>query len=93
MRCLQTSPESPGIYLLLQRVFRGQPLESLKSAAEGNGVSADQFQVRECVCVHVCVRACVHACVMCVCGWLGGWLMEAADCIQLYKNPVCVVCV
>ena len=28
---------------------------------------------------------------MCVCGWLGGWLMEAADCIQLYKNPVCVV--
>ena len=84
MCCLQTSPESPGIYLLLQRVFRGQPLESLKTAAEGNGVSADEFQVHECVCVHVCV------CDMCVCGWLGGWLMEAADCIQLYKNPVCV---
>ena len=44
-----------------------------------------------CACVHVCVCACM--CDMCVCGWLGGRLMEAADCIQLYKNPVCVVCV
>ena len=61
---LQTSPESPGIYLLLQRVFRGQSLEKLKSAAEGNGVSADQFQV--CVCVCVCVF-CVCVCSVCVC--------------------------
>ena len=43
--CVLRGGEGGGIYLLLQRVFRGQLLEALKSAAEGNGVSADQFQV------------------------------------------------
>nr|KAG5693940.1 hypothetical protein BaRGS_008209 [Batillaria attramentaria] len=41
---IQTSPESPGIYLLLQRVFRSQPLDKLKSVAESNGVTSDEFQ-------------------------------------------------
>ncbi|KAK7104572.1 dipeptidyl peptidase 3-like isoform X2 [Littorina saxatilis] len=41
---VQTSPESPGIFLLLQRVFRGQPLEKLKTAAVSNGVDEEQFQ-------------------------------------------------
>lgn len=41
---VQTSPESPGIFLLLQRVFRGQAIEELRSVAESNGITADEFQ-------------------------------------------------
>ncbi|XP_076464886.1 dipeptidyl peptidase 3-like [Babylonia areolata] len=40
----QTSPESPGIYLLLQRVFRNHSIEDLKTAATANGVSDEDFQ-------------------------------------------------
>ncbi|KAL8603617.1 hypothetical protein ACOMHN_005559 [Nucella lapillus] len=40
----QTSPESPGIYLLLQRVFRESSIDDLKTAATANGVSDEEFQ-------------------------------------------------
>jgi hypothetical protein len=43
--CCQTSPESPGIYLLLQRVFRGQSLEALKNISTSHGVTEDEYQV------------------------------------------------
>lgn len=41
---IQTSPESPGIFLLLERVFRSQSLEELKNAAQSNGVTDEEFQ-------------------------------------------------
>ncbi|KAL3874244.1 hypothetical protein ACJMK2_037287 [Sinanodonta woodiana] len=41
---LQTSPESPGIYLLLQKLFRAQPITELQKAAQETGVSEEEFQ-------------------------------------------------
>ncbi|XP_021378701.1 dipeptidyl peptidase 3-like [Mizuhopecten yessoensis] len=42
---VQTSPESPGIFLLLQKVFRGQTVEELKKAVTKDGSLTDhQFQ-------------------------------------------------
>lgn len=43
--CLfQTSPESPGIYLLFHKLFGSQSAEELQSAAEAQGVTKDEFQ-------------------------------------------------
>ncbi|KAK3093576.1 hypothetical protein FSP39_017632 [Pinctada imbricata] len=43
--CLfQTSPESPGIFLLLQKTFGGQSVTDLQTAAEANGVSQEEFK-------------------------------------------------
>uniref|UniRef100_A0A1X7UPH2 Uncharacterized protein n=1 Tax=Amphimedon queenslandica TaxID=400682 RepID=A0A1X7UPH2_AMPQE len=41
---LQTSPESPGIFLLLGELFRGQSLEALKELANGCGLSEDEYK-------------------------------------------------
>ncbi|ESO85412.1 hypothetical protein LOTGIDRAFT_177525 [Lottia gigantea] len=41
---IQTSPESPGIFVLLQKVFRGQSLEDLKKVASDNGINEEEFQ-------------------------------------------------
>ncbi|XP_033735100.1 dipeptidyl peptidase 3-like [Pecten maximus] len=42
---VQTSPESPGIFLLLQKVFRGQTIDQLKEAVTKDGSLTDnQFQ-------------------------------------------------
>lgn len=55
----QTSPESPGIYLLLHKLFRSQSIEELQSAAEAQGVTKDEFHVSHdasapyCSCKHV----------------------------------------
>ena len=44
--CLyQTSPESPLIFLLLQKLFKGQSLDQLKTDALAKGVAEDEFQV------------------------------------------------
>jgi len=43
---LQTSPESPLVFVLLHKLFSVQPISELKKAAIGDhGVSADEFQV------------------------------------------------
>ena len=42
---LQTSPESSAIFLLLQRIFGGQSLSSLKATALKCGMSEDEYQV------------------------------------------------
>ena len=59
---LQTSPESPGIFLLLGELFRGQSLQSLRELASGCGLSDDEYNVsnreRERV-VHVRREFCV----------------------------------
>ena len=44
----QTSPESPGIFVLLQKLFRGQSAAALKQAAEAPGLSEDEFKVSFC---------------------------------------------
>ncbi|KAJ8732606.1 hypothetical protein PYW07_015205 [Mythimna separata] len=41
---MQTSPESPKIFALLHRIFAMESLESLKDAANAQGVSNDDFQ-------------------------------------------------
>lgn len=62
--CLaQTSPESPGIFLLLQQLFSGQNLSSLReTATNGCGLSNDEYNVMSysymnilyisCICSH-----------------------------------------
>lgn len=40
----QTSPESPGIFLLLQKLFRNQSIDCLKEEALKIGLSEDDFQ-------------------------------------------------
>nr|XP_054758052.1 dipeptidyl peptidase 3-like [Lytechinus pictus] len=43
--CLfQTSPESPLIFLLLQKLFKGQPVNKLKSAAIEKGIIKDEVE-------------------------------------------------
>lgn len=44
---LQTSPESPGIFLLLQQLFHAESVEELKERAllSDNGPSKDEFEV------------------------------------------------
>lgn len=42
---LQTSPESPSIYVLLQRVFRKQMPAQLNAVAAEAGLSSDEYQV------------------------------------------------
>ncbi|MBN3292462.1 DPP3 peptidase, partial [Polypterus senegalus] len=41
---LQTSPESPTIYVLLQRLFRKQPPSVLESVASAAGLSPEEYQ-------------------------------------------------
>lgn len=59
VKLFQTSPESPGIYLLLHKLFRSQSIEELQSAAEAQGVTKDEFHVSHdasapyCSCKHV----------------------------------------
>jgi dipeptidyl-peptidase-3 len=43
---LQTSPESPGIFLLIQKLFRHQSLDDLKKLALGSGWTEDEFEVK-----------------------------------------------
>lgn len=42
---LQTSPESPAVYVLLQRLFRAQPPSELQSLA--TSLTDEEYQVRE----------------------------------------------
>ena len=44
---LQTSPESPGIFLLLHQLFHGETVEELKerSLSSENGPSQEEFEV------------------------------------------------
>jgi len=43
---LQTSPESPLVFVLLHKLFSAQPICELKKSAIGDyGVSTDEFQV------------------------------------------------
>ena len=43
---LQTSPESPGIFMLFQRVFGGQDMSSLREAAvNGAGLTETDYKV------------------------------------------------
>ncbi len=44
---LQTSPESPGIFLLFQKLFRAQSVNQLKDVAMQQGFTDDEFQVCE----------------------------------------------
>ncbi|KAI4887872.1 hypothetical protein NFI96_015080, partial [Prochilodus magdalenae] len=41
---LQTSPESPTIYVLLQKVFRKQPPAQLEAVATAAGLSSEEYQ-------------------------------------------------
>ncbi|XP_066502754.1 dipeptidyl peptidase 3 [Hoplias malabaricus] len=41
---LQTSPESPTIYVLLQRIFRKQPPAELQAVATAVGLSSEEYQ-------------------------------------------------
>ena len=41
----QTSPESPGIFILLQKLFRAQPVSELETLATDLGLSKDEFDV------------------------------------------------
>ncbi|XP_041351140.1 dipeptidyl peptidase 3-like [Gigantopelta aegis] len=41
---LQTSPESPGIFVLLQKLFRAQSVETLEKLALQKGLSAEQVK-------------------------------------------------
>ena len=43
---LQTSPESSSIFVLLQRLFRGQDPDQLGEEATAAGLSAEEYQVR-----------------------------------------------
>lgn len=43
---LQTSPESPPIYVLLQKIFRKQTPAQLDAVAASVGLSSDEYQVR-----------------------------------------------
>ncbi|KAH3844273.1 hypothetical protein DPMN_086530, partial [Dreissena polymorpha] len=41
---VQTSPESPGIFLLLQKVFRSQPISELERLATELGLTNEEFE-------------------------------------------------
>ncbi|XP_078391770.1 dipeptidyl peptidase 3 [Cetorhinus maximus] len=41
---LQTSPESPAIYVLLQKLFRAQPLSVLQETATTVGMTSEEYQ-------------------------------------------------
>lgn len=41
---LQTSPESPAIYVLLQKLFRAQPLPQLQERATAVGMTCEEYQ-------------------------------------------------
>lgn len=43
---LQTSPESPAIYVLLQKLFRKQTTAELEKVASEAGLSPEEYQVR-----------------------------------------------
>lgn len=46
---LQTSPESPGIFLLLQQLFHAESVEELKerTLTSADGPSQEEFEVRD----------------------------------------------
>ncbi|XP_052106913.1 dipeptidyl peptidase 3-like isoform X1 [Mytilus californianus] len=41
---VQTSPESPGIFILLQKIFRTQPISEVKSLAIKQGITEEEWQ-------------------------------------------------
>uniref|UniRef100_A0AAR2KSK0 Dipeptidyl peptidase 3 n=1 Tax=Pygocentrus nattereri TaxID=42514 RepID=A0AAR2KSK0_PYGNA len=43
---LQTSPESPTIYVLLQKIFRKQPPAQLEAVATAAGLSSEEYQFK-----------------------------------------------
>ena len=57
---LQTSPESGGIFLLLQKLFTSESLENLKARCDTLGISSDEFQVRQIVVFGVYVSEHAH---------------------------------
>ena len=59
---LQTSPESPAIFLLLQRMFGGQSLSSLKETAFKCGLSEEEYQVMNLLIKYVGVADSVNWC-------------------------------
>ena len=42
---VQTSPESPGIFLLLQKLFSAQSVEEVKNVALQQGFTDEELQV------------------------------------------------
>lgn len=42
---VQTSPESPLIFVLLHKIFAGESIQDLKTAAVSEGISEDDFTV------------------------------------------------
>lgn len=52
---LQTSPESPGIFLLFQKIFSAESVESFCAAAEQGESGLSDNEIKVCYCCHVTV--------------------------------------
>ena len=50
---LQTSPESPGIFLLFQKIFSAESVESFCAAAQQGESGLSDNEIKVCYCCHV----------------------------------------